>query len=250
MVLSPSRKKRKGALLFLNDNLCIKYGRQRHLPEASTLVFIARNTCIPVPKVYCAFSRNGRSYILMERVTGESLAQNWIARTPESKAKILHQLSTMINDLRRLPAARSAVANSNGGPLWDSRLPGKSPEFGPFESIDAFHRHLRGGIEKAEETDWPPEIKQLMALQDKDWGRPVFTHGDLSSLNILARGDTITAIVDWETAGWYPYYWEYTSACQVSIRNLFWREEVDKFLQACPNELKMEELRRTYFGDY
>lgn len=36
----------------------------------------------------------------------------------------------------------------------------------------------------------------------------VFTHGDLSSLNILARVDDIVGIIDWETAGWYPSYWE------------------------------------------
>jgi len=34
----------------------------------------------------------------------------------------------------------------------------------------------------------------------------VFTHGDLSSLNVLVRGDQIVGIIDWETAGWYPSY--------------------------------------------
>jgi len=33
-----------------------------------------------------------------------------------------------------------------------------------------------------------------------------FTHGDLSSLSILARGDEVVAIVDWEIAGWCPSY--------------------------------------------
>ncbi|KAF9230802.1 hypothetical protein BU15DRAFT_56867 [Melanogaster broomeanus] len=36
-----------------------------------------------------------------------------------------------------------------------------------------------------------------------------FTHGDLLSGNILVDGSRITAIIDWETAGFYPEFWEY-----------------------------------------
>ncbi|KIM37078.1 hypothetical protein M413DRAFT_20392 [Hebeloma cylindrosporum] len=35
------------------------------------------------------------------------------------------------------------------------------------------------------------------------------THGDLLPHNILVDGSKITAIVDWETAGYYPEFWEY-----------------------------------------
>lgn len=61
-------------------------------------------------------------------------------------------------------------------------------------------------------------------------GRTVLTHGDLSSLNILAHGDDIVGIVDWATAGWYPSYWEYTTACQVNPQSSIWRSETDHFL--------------------
>ncbi|KAH8084299.1 hypothetical protein BXZ70DRAFT_1002380 [Cristinia sonorae] len=36
-----------------------------------------------------------------------------------------------------------------------------------------------------------------------------FVHGDLLPQNILVEGSTITAIIDWETAGFYPAFWEY-----------------------------------------
>jgi len=91
------------------------------------------------------------------------------------------------------------------------------------------------------------EVSKLIALQDKAWPPPVFTHGDLSSLNILVRGDKITGIIDWETAGWYPSYWEYTTASQVSSMNYFWRE-IDKFLDPMHEELEMETIRQKYFG--
>ena len=37
-----------------------------------------------------------------------------------------------------------------------------------------------------------------------------FTHSDITPRNILVKDGKITAIVDWEMAGWYPEYWEYT----------------------------------------
>ena len=40
-----------------------------------------------------------------------------------------------------------------------------------------------------------------------------FTHGDFASRNIMVKRDgTITAIIDWDSAGWFPEYWEYTKA--------------------------------------
>jgi aminoglycoside phosphotransferase (APT) family kinase protein len=41
--------------------------------------------------------------------------------------------------------------------------------------------------------------------------RITFTHGDLSSSNILVEDGHISAILDWETAGWLPEYWEFTT---------------------------------------
>lgn len=210
--------------------------------------FIARNTSIPVPKIYCAFTHHGCTYIVMQRLRGECLAFNWKLRSAESQARILRQLKQMIDGMRRIPPPSPAVANANSGPLWDCRLPGKSLSFGPFDDIDCFHRYLRGGIE-SQSPKYPPEVNELVRLHARQWAPPVFTHGDLSSLNILAEGDVITGIVDWETAGWYPQYWEYTTACQVNFRNTFWREEIEKFLEPWSEELRMEKLRQIYFGD-
>ncbi|KAJ4483710.1 kinase-like domain-containing protein [Lentinula aciculospora] len=36
-----------------------------------------------------------------------------------------------------------------------------------------------------------------------------FAHGDLVPRNILVNGSTITGIVDWSMAGFYPEFWEY-----------------------------------------
>src|SRR4051812_18927791 len=60
-----------GAVIFISGKVCIKIGPLRHLPEASAMQFIAEHTSIPVPKIYCAFTRKGWTYIAMEQIKGE-----------------------------------------------------------------------------------------------------------------------------------------------------------------------------------
>ena len=91
--------------------------------------------------------------------------------------------------------------------------------FGPFAGIQDFHRHLRQGFQYDPGNN--PEINELIHLQEAASHPPVLTHGDLSSLNILVRDDKIVGIIDWETAGWLPSYWEYTTACYVNLQNEF-----------------------------
>lgn len=41
----------------------------------------------------------------------------------------------------------------------------------------------------------------------------VFTHGDIHSRNVLVDEDGhITGLLDWESAGWYPEYFDFTVA--------------------------------------
>lgn len=239
---------RGGPVLMLTGGLCVKYGRRIHLSEAASMRFIAQHTSIPVPKVICAFTRSGSTYIVMERIKGDMLGKGWVRRSESSKQKLLSQLAEMICEMRDLqPPKDIGIASVDGGSLFDFRVPGPSIHFGPFDTIQDFHRHLRRGMEY--ESGFDPEVEELFKQQSSKSWPLVFTHGDLSSLNILARGDDIVGIIDWETAGWYPSYWEYTSAHQVNPQNPFWANEIDKFLQPMPEELAMERTRQKYFGD-
>lgn len=39
-----------------------------------------------------------------------------------------------------------------------------------------------------------------------------FTHGDLTNVNIMVEDGNLTGIIDWEAPGYYPVWWEFTSA--------------------------------------
>ncbi|KAB8237170.1 aminoglycoside phosphotransferase family protein [Aspergillus alliaceus] len=220
-----STRPRKGSVLMLTETLCVKYGAWVHLSEAHAMRYISQHTSIPVPKVLCAFAHNDCTYIVMERIKGDMLGTGWLRRSEDSKARLLAQLKKLVQEMRELQAPKGVgVASIDGGSLYDARVPGPTLRFGPFRTIDEFHRHLRRGLE------FGPD-------------------GDLSSFNILVREDDIVGVVDWETAGWYPSYWEYTTACQVNPQNSFWITEIDKFLDPMPEELSADRIRQNFFGD-
>lgn len=57
--------------------------------------------------------------------------------------------------------------------------------------------------------DFPVVIRHYAEGSLTDGHEIVFTHGDLRRRNILVENGRITAILDWEYAGWYPEWWQY-----------------------------------------
>lgn len=208
--------------------------------------FVAEKTSIPVPKVYCAFTDKGATYIVMSKINGHIASHGWDALPEESKARILQQLRQMIQELRFIkPPKTIGIANSAGGPVYDCRLPSKL-FWGPYTSIHEFHEALINDI--SVETDYetmPPNLSELFRFYRQSFGMPTFTHGDLSKSTVLVDGSQVVGIIDWETAGWLPYYWEYTCARSVAV-NGFTESEVDTFLEPKRHELRMEHIWRQY----
>jgi tRNA A-37 threonylcarbamoyl transferase component Bud32 len=237
-----------GTVLMLTPTICMKYGSLRHLSEAAAMRFVAEKTSIPVPKVHCAFVRKGKTYIVMERLRGNMLCEGWLQRSSESRAIILQQLKEMVKEMRDLqPPSGTSVASVDGTSLHDYRLPDTLGHIGPFGSVRDFHRYLRRGIEDHE--DHSPDIRELIAQHNSTENSTCFTHGDLSSFNILVQGEKVIGIIDWESAGWYPMYWEYVMAWNVNPQNRFWQGEVDRFLHPFRQELAMDMMRQRLFGE-
>lgn len=89
----------------------------------------------------------------------------------------------------------------------------------------------------------PPNLPELFSFYRQSFEMPVFTHGNLRKSNILVNGNDIVGIVDWEIAGWFPSYREYTCARSVAV-NAFSESDIDKFLEPKLHELRMEHSRR------
>ena len=83
----------------------------------------------------------------------------------------------------------------------------------------------------------------------------LFTHGDIQRKNILVeqlpaeshdakRPFTVSSVLDWEDAGWYPSYWEY-AALFVDFQWIDdWPEKVEIILDPHPLESAMLRMVR------
>ena len=159
------------------------YGGRIHEPydahnrlenEAVSLRFIKSNTNIPVPKVLSTYVHKGSFYLWTELLPGVSMSK----LSPPDQATVILEVE---EHLRTLHGLRS---NTIGGPTG-LICP-------PIRAVDVFDSDKKWVAQSSPTDDF------------------VFCHNDLSQHNIMVNPDTlrITGILDWESAGYFPPFFE------------------------------------------
>jgi Phosphotransferase enzyme family len=216
------------------------------LTEALTMDFVARHTSVPVPKVYDLFS--GRLHgskdvlhLVMEYVPGVELERLWGRMKEEDRLEIVQQLRGYILELRRLkPPHPGAVESVYSRPCQQQTI--RSEPFGPFPSVKEFQKFLGTEYVQTKPSNYPFATAELERTAVREY-TTMFTHGDIAPRNIIVRGNKIVAILDWESAGWYPEYWEYTRTYMANnyYHPSFWELFRDKGMDVgYPDELMMD----------
>jgi tRNA A-37 threonylcarbamoyl transferase component Bud32 len=177
--------------------------------ELEALKYVAQYTSIPVPKVHRTYHVDGRLYIEMEYLEGETLQDAWLGHLSSAEKKaVVGELAGYIRQLRLLePPQRGVVASAEFKQCLDYRV-GYAP-VGPFLNHEEFHSFLRGSIPLENCTQVYGESVTIGHTRQY---RTTFCHADLCARNLIVRDGKTVAIVDWQFAGWYPEYWEYTKA--------------------------------------
>jgi serine/threonine protein kinase len=154
------------------------WSRERLQNEAATLKFIASTTTIPVPKFLDLYEENGLLHLKTERVLGMSLDD--IASNSVTTHVVNYLESSVLPQLR-------ALRHHTIGSI-DATLPVIPPS-----RITYRDKRLA----------WPRKTSHNTEF--------VFCHNDLGQHNILVNPTTleVTAIIDWEFAGYYTTEFEY-----------------------------------------
>jgi aminoglycoside phosphotransferase (APT) family kinase protein len=181
--------------------------------EVRAIELVSRHTSIVTPRILDNLydSKSKLRWLIMTRLDGSISAKRAIvALSPEQKKAWTEQLRKWLEELRRIPNPFStALCSCIGGPLNDQRIMSRGSG-GPFRSETELNKTLRhqfiGGMVE--------HIDRVHAIQHDI----SFTHADLSHRNVLMKDGKIVGIVDWETAGWYPEYWEYAKAHFLTFR--------------------------------
>ena len=166
--------------------------------ERATLDFVRKNTTIPIPRDLCPHL----SYLVMDFVDGEMLYECWDKLSRIMQFRIACTLRLYTKQLRSLTHSVPGALDSGRirGAMFDQFV------YGPFASVRSFRQfcefvafqgwHAR--VLGANGGTIPP-----LPRSDFTW-RPVFTHFDLNSSNIMLDRRGGLWIMDWANAGFYP----------------------------------------------
>ncbi|KAI0865940.1 kinase-like domain-containing protein [Xylaria cubensis] len=193
---------------------------------------------IPVPQVYLYQATNhaDTSFIVEEYIDCLPISSTWMSLSPSEKENLAQLLANIMVDLAEVqfdmiggldPTDWSPAPTVEGCKLFKGRGKFHRNEcypIGPYKSTKEYilscydreiYYYTHATSEDIDEEffvdisvqDFVEELREKRkALSEIDIvDEPfVLVHGDFLGRNILARGDQITAVLDWDFAGFYP----------------------------------------------
>ncbi|RAL11737.1 aminoglycoside phosphotransferase family protein [Aspergillus homomorphus CBS 101889] len=169
---------------------------------------------IPAPKLLHDWvDRRGRYFILEEQVQGEPLHKVWSKLSAGQKTAIADQVVQACQKLRTFTS--QSIESVNGGPCYPPFIHGsRSRTQGPFHSDLDFQTAVSGGF-RGPLNRGPPREAVERLMERMPASKPyVLSHSDLHQANIIVKNGSLSGIIDWEYAGYYPIWYEYIRAAR------------------------------------
>lgn len=206
--------------------------------EGETLRFIIANTTIHIPYIHDIRWEDGKvDALIMVYMPGKPLDKAWDTLSSSQKLSIANKLYSYLKQLRELKGHYIRAIN------WGKAIIGRiaSIEGGPFDTEAQFNEFILGDFVKIA----PDMLRHYTKFALMDDHEIVFTHSDFAPRNILMEAGRVTAILDWEYAGWYPAHWEYCQALR-QLRPMFdWPEYLARIL---PPKFEREYIGMTFLA--
>lgn len=191
--------------------------------EAEIMIYIKNNTNIPIPNVLdYGVDENGKNFIKMEKIEGDTLEKIWEKLDNNRKKEILLQLKKYIYEMRKLKFKYIGIPVEK--PCYEFLI-SENPA-GPFYNLEDLYKYR---IKKLtiDEKDFESYIKKPKDYHIYNF---VFSHNDIGPYNIMVKDGKITGILDWELSGSYPSYWEYNRTVYHRAYTEEWKEILKNIL--------------------
>ena len=166
---------------------------------------------IPLPRVWMSFPhpfRSGAEVIFMDRLAGASLEYAWDHLSDEKKDIVAERLERYISRLRTLPppSGLRIIYSVMGGRIRCFRLHADATT-GPFRDEEYMNLQLRH-LQPLADSRIPEIVRKMHSTQHP---LAIFIYNDFFPRNIMVDEESakVVAVLDWESAGWFPSHWEY-----------------------------------------
>ncbi|KIJ26497.1 hypothetical protein M422DRAFT_272420 [Sphaerobolus stellatus SS14] len=168
---------------------------------------VPRVSSSPFPRTFVNpvdWGHRGVWYFYME-CAGVSIDTVIDTMTPVKLDHVADQLATVLAEMRSHKSR--TLGSVSVGPYNNKFMPYPWTPKRAFESVGEFLSYYR---EMFLDFCGAQYIDNLKLFSSLPRNAPItLTHGDLLPCNIIVQGSEITGIIDWETAGFYPGFWEY-----------------------------------------
>ncbi|KAH8434372.1 aminoglycoside phosphotransferase family protein [Aspergillus melleus] len=174
--------------------------------EPNVLKLLEKHTTVPAPRLLDTWTTNGVTNILMTRMPGQTLGSVAHLLSYAERDALAADIRDALAQLRSIPNSTPyLIADTLGGAITDHRIPDDTG--GPFTTEAAFNAHLTSHLSITFE-----QIVRDNKLPYREHKLFPLTHSDFHHSNILLGQGRLSGIVDWESAGFKPEYWEFTKA--------------------------------------
>ncbi|RPA97755.1 kinase-like protein [Choiromyces venosus 120613-1] len=195
--------------------------------ESDIHTMIRSATRIPIPKIYYEWvttegtHRDGSGgvrvhHMIMEKVKGEPLYKVWKHLNLQDRGKLVHQFRNYLDQLRGITCL--SVCSFDGGPLHDDHGFLFDSGYicqGPISDHQSLWLAMTSDLRRSSSPTIKKALLELRSIMPGCFPA-VLTHTDLHQGNILVHDGNISAIIDWEDAGFFPRWMEYVKYYPVS----------------------------------
>lgn len=213
--------------------LVLKWSDDTRLEEVAAML-MARAAGLPVPFVISYGDHLDTPHapvsILMTRVPGHELGEVYENMSTIEKHTIKNEMNTILDTMRGWckPHGRFRVCSVMDTSIRSLRIPDHLVL--PCDTESEFNEHLlRPAFTSYLQSEDKDLFDQKLSTIDRlhSVRHPiVFTHGDLKHHNIMVHNGHVSGFIDWECAGWYPDYWEFTTALRRTSKDFWWYDFV------------------------
>ncbi|KAJ5688498.1 hypothetical protein N7462_002890 [Penicillium macrosclerotiorum] len=247
-------------IVAINDDIIVKYGGCIRVQEGQALAYLEQYTEVPAPRLYAMYYDSEELFLIMQRVPGVQLDSIWPSLASCEKDDIIANLHIIFDMMRNIECPwPNFFGGLDGGSVPHYLFYSQSGDkkfLGPFSSEPAFVAGLvsnyRAYIERNNHPDYKARFYEKYLARVLQGHRPTLTHGDVQQKNIIVSENPSRqnnqggrsfdiALVDWESSGWFPDFWEFF--CASWLLHFEWDEEwswlLQEFLPVWPAELAL-----------
>ncbi|KAH8795578.1 phosphotransferase family protein [Hyaloscypha finlandica] len=200
----------RGVVLKCNANLIAKiiHGNNDYTEYTSIQYLAAYAPEIPAPRPHGLVKFDSVRILFMTYFPSMTLESAWPNLLHEDKVSIQKQLNDIFIKLRSLTGDGPFLGGVNGEGAKDNHR--ESHMSREIISTVAQFEDFQFSIPPHDGSSW---VKFLRSLLPPALSTTVFTHGDVRPANTMVDINEsgkylVTGIIDWETSGFYPDYFE------------------------------------------